>query len=221
MGEIDGIPYTNSLEAWRRHYERGCRSFEVDLMTTSDGQLIALHRGRAEALGLPSSPTRDEFMTQKLLGSYTPLDADSLAELLVQHPGWKLITDFKGNLALGIVRLCAAIDGRGLRCNERVMPQVYSIPIDIKIVGVAGFDKVILALYGAQLSIEETLQAARDYEQIVAVTMRREVPNDALVSALKDIGVATFIHTVNDPSEIEELLEGGVHGVMTDERCGS
>ena len=40
-GAIDGITYTNSLEALDLSYSKGCKLFELDLVLTSDDKIIA------------------------------------------------------------------------------------------------------------------------------------------------------------------------------------
>ena len=44
-GGIDGKNFSNSLEAWNESYEKGNRLFDVDMMFTQDGVLVARHDG--------------------------------------------------------------------------------------------------------------------------------------------------------------------------------
>ena len=42
-GEINGEIYTNSLEALTYSYEQGAKFFELDILETVEGKLIAAH----------------------------------------------------------------------------------------------------------------------------------------------------------------------------------
>ena len=42
-GGVEGMVYTQSLEAWEQSYQNGVRVFDADLNFTSDGQLILRH----------------------------------------------------------------------------------------------------------------------------------------------------------------------------------
>ena len=68
MGGIDGIQYSNSLEAFQLNYSKGFRLFEVDLMLTLDEKVVAFHDGLEEAYGLSrpiSTVTADQFKNAK------------------------------------------------------------------------------------------------------------------------------------------------------------
>lgn len=43
MGAIGTDTYTNSLEAFEASYRAGFRTFEVDLLMTSDGEVVLMH----------------------------------------------------------------------------------------------------------------------------------------------------------------------------------
>ena len=44
-GRIEGMNYTNSLEALNNSYKNGFRLFELDIIETSDGEFVAAHVG--------------------------------------------------------------------------------------------------------------------------------------------------------------------------------
>ena len=63
MGGIDGNDYTNSLEAFERHYARGRRVFEVDFALTNDNKVVAKHSKKINL-------SQQEFLSRKIMGKY-------------------------------------------------------------------------------------------------------------------------------------------------------
>jgi len=84
-GAIDGINYTNSLEALNLSYSKGCRLFELDLRLTTDGKIVAKHD--------PSKITEAKFMSQLIHSKYTPLNMETINRWFRDHPDAILITD--------------------------------------------------------------------------------------------------------------------------------
>jgi hypothetical protein len=84
-GAIDGITYTNSLEAMNLSYSKGCRLFELDLRETTDGKLVATHDG--------INVTETEFMNTFIHGKYTPMNMDAINNWFQEHLDAILITD--------------------------------------------------------------------------------------------------------------------------------
>lgn len=96
-GAIDGISYTNSLEALDANYAKGFRMFELDIIKTSDGKFVAAHDWKYWA-GLtgyngPLPPTESEFLNHKILKKYTPLDMDRINQWFAGHKDAILVTD--------------------------------------------------------------------------------------------------------------------------------
>jgi hypothetical protein len=84
-GAIDGINYTNCLEALDLSYSKGCRLFELDLTLTTDGKIVAKHD--------PPGMTEAEFMSQLILGKYTPMNMKAINHWFQNHPDAILVTD--------------------------------------------------------------------------------------------------------------------------------
>lgn len=84
-GGIDGNIYTNSLEALDLSYSKGCRLFELDLTLTTDNKIVGIHDAPGQ--------TEAEFMAQKILGKYTPLNMDAINRWFQNHPNAILVTD--------------------------------------------------------------------------------------------------------------------------------
>jgi len=99
-GTIDGLFYTNSLEALNLSYEKGCKLFELDLTYTSDRKIVAVHyweyyktitgySGKIDNTPL----TEEEFLSYKIHGEYTPLNMDAINIWFKNHPDATLVTD--------------------------------------------------------------------------------------------------------------------------------
>ncbi|MCK5443472.1 MAG: hypothetical protein KAJ23_16425, partial [Maribacter sp.] len=77
-GEVNGIKSTNSKDAMDQNYKKGFRLFELDIIETSDGKLVAAHDWDMWARftdydgALP--PSHSEFIKHKIYGDYTTLD---------------------------------------------------------------------------------------------------------------------------------------------------
>lgn len=97
-GVIDGHEYTNSIEAVDRALALGYTYVELDLVLTSDSQLVALHdwelfheitgcKGDTGAISL------EEFKDRKIYGLYTPISWQDIDSLMTCHPELHLVTD--------------------------------------------------------------------------------------------------------------------------------
>jgi hypothetical protein len=84
-GAIDGNNYTNCLEALNLSYSKGCKLFELDLVFTTDGKIVAQH----DAPGI----TEKEFMNRPILGKYTPMNMEAINNWFKNHPDAILVTD--------------------------------------------------------------------------------------------------------------------------------
>lgn len=121
-GQIDGVYYTNSLEALNLSYEKGFRFFELDLRPTKGGELVAVHEWRDwKDLGevqLEGIPTHEEFMSQKVFGKYTPLDMVSIVDWFREHQDAILVTDKINDPLLVFEKF---------PFHERLMMEIFSI----------------------------------------------------------------------------------------------
>jgi phosphoglycerol transferase len=96
-GMIDGITYTDSLEALNENYKKGFRLFELDIIETSDHIFVASHdwKGWKNSTGYTGSlpPSRKVFKQYKIKGKYTPVDISDINNWFKEHPDAILVTD--------------------------------------------------------------------------------------------------------------------------------
>lgn len=96
-GKIDGHTYTNSLEALDHNYQKGFRLFELDIIETKDSQYVAAHDweqwAKITSYKGATPPSEEEFLQQKILGKYTPLNMEAINRWFKEHSDAILITD--------------------------------------------------------------------------------------------------------------------------------
>ncbi|MFK7813121.1 MAG: interleukin-like EMT inducer domain-containing protein [Maribacter sp.] len=96
-GEVNGVAYTNTKNALDQNYKKGFRLFELDIIETADGKLVAAHdwkmwaRFTDYAGALP--PSHAEFMKHKIYGDYTTLDLKGINDWFAANPDATLVTD--------------------------------------------------------------------------------------------------------------------------------
>lgn len=94
-GSIDGVTYTNSLEAVEHALANGWQYIELDLAFTCDGMLVASHEWYGcETLEREAfTPTYEQFMSHRVYDRFTPLDYYRIDSLMTVHPDFILVTD--------------------------------------------------------------------------------------------------------------------------------
>jgi len=96
-GEIEGLKYTNSLEALNYNYDQGFRLFELDISETVDGHFVATHDWnywKKEANYQGEVPVSlSEFKKHKIRNKYTTLDMSAINQWFSEHSDAVLVTD--------------------------------------------------------------------------------------------------------------------------------
>ncbi len=99
-GALDGLAYTNSLEALDQHYAAGFRLFELDFEWTSDGHLVLVHDWllASKQFGVRDHVfSHNEFIHAHPLDGFHQLTFEELHAWLLAHPDASIITDTKGS----------------------------------------------------------------------------------------------------------------------------
>lgn len=211
FGAIDGIPYTNSLEAFLSNYDKGHRVFEVDFQLTSDGTLATLH-DRADGIG-----TFDE---ENQKSPYTLLTFEDVCELMKDYPDITIITDTKIDedyLKMKVVldEMQESIDSIDASLYDRIVIQVYNQENYYFTIDNYPFTSFIYTLYRSKDTDEQVIEFVRK-ESIPAVTMWEARASADFIKALNEAGAKTYAHTVNDIEQARALFDNGLHGLYTD-----
>lgn len=125
-GAIQGDTVTNSREALEQTIANGFQYIEVDMAFTTDGQIAMLHDWESSAsyylgLGQNKAVSFAQYQQCRVMSKYTPLDMDTLAEILQQNPQITIITDTKeDNLAI-----LTYIQKNYPQLVAQIIPQIY------------------------------------------------------------------------------------------------
>ena len=97
-GSIDGYTYTNCLEAVNHAIACGINVIELDLILTSDSDLVAAHDWKMfHAMtgydGDTAAIKTAEFKQRKIYGKYTTITKDMIDSIMTAHPEIILMTD--------------------------------------------------------------------------------------------------------------------------------
>jgi glycerophosphoryl diester phosphodiesterase len=235
FGAIDGHLYSNTLEAFRRNYDRGFRVFEVDVVRLADGTALLAHDGLEANYGLNkpfAEATWADLAGRKYLGRYTILRVQELARLLRDHPDMYVILDSKyARLSIYKSMLRHAPE-RSLR--ERIFPHVEDRAELTEFRTAYPLQNYMLALYHTQAQNRYDDPIAGDFtnryrapgvmmwwrDRDLSISLaangrqsRRYRPSFA--SALKGVGANVYVHSLGDPNQIQRFWDRGI-GVYSD-----
>ena len=214
-GEINGVKSTNSKHALDENYKKGFRNFELDIIETSDGKLVAAHDWNMWARFTDYSgslpPTHEEFMKQKIYGDYTTLDMDGINAWFKSHPDATLITD-KVNDPIAFAD--AFID------KDRLIMELFSV-MAVEKASDHGINTMIsqeplMAIKGDKVNFLKVNNVKH-----VAVSRRIIASQKKLMLQLRDAGIKVFVFNVNfDTGKDEQYVYdnelGLVYGMYAD-----
>lgn len=191
-GGINGLKYTNSLEAMEQSIEHGFKMIELDLLISSDGRIVAVHDWKTFHEMTNSNNTgaisSKEFESKIIYDQYKTLNISTAIDILDKNDV-VLVTDKIKNLAL----LSKYIIDKDKSIIEVFSTDKYNEAIEL------GFNNVALNIDLNTPLILEWI----DLNKIKAVTYR----GDNLGSLgseyqkaieLSNMGVSAMIYSTND-----------------------
>ncbi|MEV7606882.1 glycerophosphodiester phosphodiesterase [Paenarthrobacter sp. NPDC089322] len=218
----DGLE--NSLAAFRAAVDLGTVHLETDVHTTSDGVLLVFHdssldrvtdsRGRiAELSGAEVARAR--------IGGVEPVP--TFDQLVAAFPDARLNLDVKDWNSVG--PMAEAIEKHGI--HGRVLVTSFSDfrrravlkRLSRRVATSAGSSLTALfALLGPILPVPlaRKLLAGVDAFQVPARYGRFPVVTPGFVRRAHRLGLQVHVWTINDPSEMDRLLDLGVDGLVSD-----
>ncbi len=214
-GAFRGMTYTNSLEALNANYEQGYRLFEMDLAWTADRQLAAMHDWGGYSGPTRSTsgvPTLAEFAAHRT-PPITPTTLFMVYRWLEGHPDAFIVTDAKKRSLEALAKI--RMERPGL--VHRFIVQIYQFK-DYDLAVSQGFRNVILTLYRCLgTTPDETIVGFASKHRLFAVTMSlARCRKSDLARKLREHGVPVYVHTVNDPEDLDDALARGAIGVYSD-----
>jgi glycerophosphoryl diester phosphodiesterase len=205
----------NTLPAFQRSFDLGYRYFETDVHVTSDGVVVAFHDDDLlRTCDVPGTIHELPWRTVSTARVAGVEPIPRLAELLHAFPDARINIDCKTDAAVGplgdelaragvLDRVCVAAfsDRRLARLRRRFGRDLCSSagPVELGLLRITG------------LAVPGPLAAQ------VPVTMRGvRVLTDRFVRSCHRRGIEVHAWTIDDPAEMERLLDLGVDGIMTD-----
>jgi len=213
----------NTMSAFERSLELGATGIETDVQMTSDGRLVLIHdetlirTGGAE--GWVKDTTYDQLRTRDA-GSWFHADfagerIASLEELfkLVQGKGTLLNLELKNGI----------VSYRGM--EEKVIQAIRDWNLEQQVV-LSSFNhsslvrcKRLAPEIRTALLYMEKLYRPYDYAAKLEATglhpYKLAVTQQDVAAALAH-GIVTYPFTVNDPAEMQAMIDMGVQGIITD-----
>ena len=214
-GEVDGIKSTNTKEALDQNYAKGFRMFELDIIETSDGHLVAAHDwnmwSRFTDYNGTLPPTHTQFMAEKIYGDYTLLDFEGINKWFSEHPDATLVTD-KINDPIAFAD--SFVD------KDRLIMELFSV-MAVEEAAQHGIHAMIsqkpfFSLNGDKLDFLEINNV-----NFVAVSRRVIEKHTKLLLKLNKRGIKVYVYNVNfDSGKDEEYVQeneiGIVYGMYAD-----
>lgn len=238
-GAIEGITFTNSLEAFLLWYEKGIRIFEIDIERTDDGEYVACHIfskeifEQMEFTEIPSVCTRDWFLAQKLYTKSTEglrtMDLESIFSLLKSHGDIMIMIDPKVYSYQLVTELLEKVHDNIEKYEvdgKRIVFELYNQDM---IKAIQSFQDMVQFQYCIddemqmgtskemrELSFETQLEILRDYNiRIISYPWKCAVENLEVLKHLKEEQYIIFSKTKNNI--FSELLEkAGVNVNLVD-----
>ena len=225
----DGIryTYTNSREALENALAAGNRVIELDFIRSRDGYYLCGHDGNVtgeypwvRGLDAPAALDREDFLNRKMFGAFTPMDLDSVAEVMRERTDFYIVTDVKDD----IIAFCETVRERYPELSERFIIQIYH-EAEYTPVHDMGFPFIILTLYrwsGDEYLSADPQRIARECELVgftfPASRYREDTPqNRRFLEIMRGAECPLYVHTVDDREEQRKLFDAGVSAIYTNE----
>lgn len=207
-GAIDGKIYTNSREAIEGSIKAGRKYIEIDLIETSDGEYIAGHDWERinEMTGRQGDKplSKQEFLSSKLYGKYTPMSIQDIAELFEKYPDWVMVVDKIRDLDYL---------HKYLPYHDRMIVQVFALHNYFKALQL-GYKYPTLRLKGGRRGVKEIYKVLMDIGNVKSVILGEKSfnKNKEYIGQLHDKGITVILYgnpsyqIVDNPQAIKENL---------------
>lgn len=204
----------NSLAAFRHAWNQGFRYLETDVQLTADGVVVAFHDDDLQrTCGMSrriSDMTWPDVQAARIDG-LEPIPR--LVDLLEELPGAFVNIDAKSDVVVGplldVLRATSALDRVCIGAfSHRRIRRIRSA-LGSAVCTSASPVEVAQWVLGRVPAGPSCLQVPTRHGKLPVVTERNVVRAEAA-------SCPVHVWTVDDPREIQDLLDLGVHGIMTD-----
>ena len=231
-GIIEDFSYTNSPEAIRLNYERGHRTFEIDMVLTSDNKVACIHDWDVpfqEGREVGIAPSSDVFLSYSIREKYTPILFEDLCRIMNEYPDMWLVTDSKYPAGEEIVLEFEEMVNVAKKLNlehilDRIIVQIYNEDMYEIVMNVYPFRSWIFTLYqrwgGGNIEEFEKIARFCYKNNIQNITMGKarmsSEMNNEIIQISQKYKLDIYTHTVNDMDEAKNNFSLGVKGIYTD-----
>ena len=218
----DLVGLENTLFAFRHAASLGYRYLETDVHVTRDGHLVAFHDPVLDRMtgtaGAVSAVLAEELARVRIAGEHA---VPSMAELLEELPDCLFNIDLKA--AGSVVALADLVERTG--CHDRICVGSFSYRHLQQFRRLTG-GRVATSATPAEVAVFLSTSwrhlprfVGRRGFDVLQVPHRRgrfPVVTRSVVRRAHAAGVHLHVWTVDEPAEMEELLDLGVDGLITD-----
>ncbi|MEP7177965.1 MAG: glycerophosphodiester phosphodiesterase [Pseudonocardiales bacterium] len=217
-----GLAAENTMEAFARSYALGVRYLETDVRRTADGQLVVFHDATLDRVTDGRGPINRRTLAQlgRLRvghGHHIP----TLTEVLESFPDAYFTIDLKdeastGELARVLVqtnathRVCVAgaWDSWLRRLREQVGPELTTALGWCHLGTLVASSHARVGLAGMRLR--------GSFAHVPLRVGRLPVYGERLIARARALGISVIVWTVDEPDQMQWLLDAGVAGIITD-----
>ncbi|MFD2585627.1 hypothetical protein ACFSQJ_01720 [Croceitalea marina] len=214
-GEVNGIKSTNTKDALDESYAKGFRLFELDIIETSDGKLVAAHDwgmwSRFTDFTGELPPTHEEFMKHKIYGDYTTLDLKGINDWFSAHPDATLVTD-KLNDPIAFAE--SFVD------KDRLIMELFSVMATEEAAS-HGLNAMISQIPFMSIKGDKLDFLKINNVKYIALSRRMIKREKKLLLQLRDAGIKVYVYHVNfdagkDEKYVYDNEIGLVYGMYAD-----
>ncbi len=217
-GDLHGLE--NSLAAFRRAVDEGYRYLETDVRLTADGVPVLFHDALLDRVTDAQGPIADltfDQLSRVRIGGRAPIP--TLAEVLHALPDARFNIEPKTDAAVGplldllhdagaAARVCVgAFSDRRLQTVRAVGGPGLATSLGPREISTA----MLAAATGRPIRPRPAIAA-----QVPPRFGRLPVATPRFLRAVQAAGLEVHVWTVNDPAQMNRLLDLGVDGIMTD-----
>jgi glycerophosphoryl diester phosphodiesterase len=233
-----GLWPENTLEAFRGAVALGCTHLETDLRMTSDGEIVVMHDARLERTtdgsGEVSAHTLAELKRLDAGYHFSPdgegfpyrgrgVTIPTLAELVAAAPSVRFNVEIKERGPHNLPRaLVDFIDRHALADRLVVAAERHQLVRDFRrlsggrIATSASRRECLQFWFASRARLTAVLRLPYQALQIPVRAGNATLVTPRLLDAAHRRGVAVHVWTIDDPLQMQELLDLGVDGLMSD-----
>ncbi len=227
LGDMEGRAYVECFETFYQSYEEGFRTFEIDLLSTSDNYLVCRHLWGdsiiQEGINSQNIPTLEQFKATPFYGIYTPMSFMDLCQLMNTYKDIWIVVDTKSldtdmNTYYYSKMLeeaqsvdCASVMDRFIVC-------AYSQEMYQPILDIYPFKNTVFTTY---IDWDGNTDTFRDNcrwcanNNVDSISMWDYLYNERVQSIADYYGIDVYVHTVDNYEHAQSYIQMGAKGIYT------